>query len=394
MKIYLDALSKGPTVSIGTQALIIGSIEIISKYFKDAQIVMLSSFPEVDKAYLDKESYRVELVQRCGNQVGAMCNVREILGRVDCIVSAWGDGYITTPPHKILQKTVFLKKHNKSLILFPSSIGPFYGKIKRILSYLGLKRFDKIMVRDTVTLSYLNALGLREVTLVPDSAFVLSPAGASRVNDILSIEHVPENVSCIGLNVSQLLNRLCKDRFNLEYPKLITRVVNYLKETFKRHVLLIPHQIIPNVYKISGGEQNQQFHGDDRQAINDVMRYIDDKSMVIPVLGEYSCREYKGIIGRCEMFIGGRMHSVIAAVSMGVPAVIMQYSHKATGVMDMLGLKSYVWDISSSEQELIAKINDVWNHRIELREHISTKMKIIKHDADAAGTILEKALKK
>ncbi len=115
MKIFLDALSKGPTVSIGTQALIIGSMEILSKHIKNAEFVMLSRYPDLENAYLSKEPYKVELVNRGDSQLGAILDIKKIINRVDCVVSAWGDGYITTPPHKISNTSWDFSEMDKSL---------------------------------------------------------------------------------------------------------------------------------------------------------------------------------------------------------------------------------------------------------------------------------------
>jgi colanic acid/amylovoran biosynthesis protein len=384
VKIYLDALSKHPTISVGMQALIIGSMEIVSKRFKDVEFVLLSYFPEIDRAYLDKEPFKVKIVKRRSNQLKTIKDVRRIVGEVDCVVSNWGDGYISTPPHKMLQKTFFLKHRKKSLVLFPSSIGPFKGELKRLFSYFGLQKFDQIMIRDTFTFNYIKDLGLNNLHLIPDTAFILEAVDSFTVEKLMKADSIPVNTSYIGLNVSQLLNNLFKSQLRIDYPKFMAELVNYLNTNFKGHILLIPHQFIPSFF-----QQEKQYYNDDRVAIREIMQVIGNKARVAPLLGEYSCRELKGIIGRCEIFIGGRMHSVIGALSMGVPSVLMQYSHKAIGVMDLLGLKEFVWSIDSLSEELFEKIHNLWQNRSKLRQQIDTEMVKVKKDALRAGEILE-----
>lgn len=393
MKIYIDALSNKPTVSIGTQALIIGSMEIISKYFKDVTFVMLSSFPEIEKNYLCKEPYEVKVIKRNDRQLTTIRIIRKILKEVDCVISAWGDGYITTPPPKMLRKTYFLKHRSKPLILFPSSMGPFNGKLKNIIAYKGLKQFNFIMARDTVTFNYLKELKVQNLSLVPDTAFILDPLNAKLVEKLMQREGVPAATHYIGLNVSQLLNRLFATTFKIDYSKFIAELICYLNDNFNCHILLLPHQISPNVFKKSD-KSDQQFHGDDREAIKQIMKAVGGNNRVTPFLKEYSCRELKGIIGKCEFFIGGRMHSVIGALSMSVPSILMQYSHKAVGVMEMLGLKEFVWDIKEPQQELLNKISNVWENRSILSQRITVKMVEIKNDTWRAGEILKRAMEK
>jgi colanic acid/amylovoran biosynthesis protein len=393
MRVYLDALSHSPAVSIGTQSFIIGSMQIIAKCFNNTEFVMLSSFPELEKNYLDKEPYNVKIVKRSNSQLGTIRQILSVTKEVDFVVSAWGDGYITTPSHKLINKTFILKLRGKPLILFPSSLGPFQGKLKSYISKKGLSKFDKIMARDTVTFRFFKGLGLKNIYLIPDTAFILDPADENSIQEIFLKENV-KNVdnSMIGLNVSQLLNCLFKDKLGLNYAKFISEIVIYLHGNFKKHILLVPHQIYPVCLNYMRSKSQMSYDGDDRCAIMEVMEYIRDKEIATPLKGEYSAREYKGIINKCEIFIGGRMHSIIAAISLGIPSVIMQYSHKAQGVMDMLGMEEYVWDIKSTKEELLSKINKAWYSRDVLRNDLKYRVVKIKDEVWKAGDLLKETI--
>jgi len=54
------------------------------------------------------------------------------------------------------------------------------------------------------------------------------------------------------------------------------------------------------------------------------------------IKGEYSSEELKGIISCFDLFIGARMHSVIAALSMSVPALAIAYIPKSRAIMEMV----------------------------------------------------------
>jgi polysaccharide pyruvyl transferase WcaK-like protein len=72
---------------------------------------------------------------------------------------------------------------------------------------------------------------------------------------------------------------------------------------------------------------------------------------------EYGACELKGIIGKCEFFIGSRMHACIAAISQGVPTVAVAYSRKFTGVFDSVGAAEMVLDAwSVSEDDALEMI--------------------------------------
>jgi len=389
MKIFLDGLSRLPAISIGGQALLIASMQIVEKYVDKAEFVMLSSYPEIEKLFFCNQPHKVEMIQRSKSQLGTVFDVRSIVKNVDAIVSAWGDGYITIPPHKIFMKTRFFGSGVPS-VLFPSSIGPFSsGVLKRFLAKKGLGVFDKTMARDTITFKYLKEIGLKDVKLIPDTAFVLNPASNDRINEIFVKENVPRLNHYVGLNISQLLNRLYK-QIGVSYPKFMADIVCHLNKVCDRHVLLVPHQICPsnnNVQRIFLCPM------DDRDAINGVMNYVKDKEIASPILGEYNAGEYKGVISRCEIFIGGRMHSVIAAISSGIPSAIIQYSHKAGGVMEMCGLREYVWDFKAPKQDFLKIIDKLWYSRVSLQSELQGRMMKIKENAWKSGELLVEALK-
>ena len=371
MKIYFDALSLKPTTSIGTQAYIISGLQIISRKFPKAEFLLLSSDIEVDEHYLKQTNLNYKLIQRDKSKIGTWKQVRKILKQIDVVVSSWGDAYITDPPHRLFRKTLMLKKKNIPLILFTSSIGPFSGGLKKIMAVNGLRMFDFLTVRDAITYEYFNSLKLKNVKLIHDSAFVLEPSPKEKVNEVLTKSGFKGDLY-IGLNISVLLYNKLKD-FGRDYASEMAEFVMWLNNHFKLPVILIPHQIFPTCYKFSP-EQYISKGGDDRFAIDEIMKHISDKSQIFPLMGEYSPMELKGIIKGSEIFIGGRMHSVIAAISTATPAMIMQYSHKAGGMMKFLGLDEYLWDIKDTTLKLQEKVDLLWNNRQKIRSKLNNEL--------------------
>lgn len=386
MRVYVDALSRIPTVSAGSQAFIIASMQIVEKYFGKTTFVFLSSDESFERYYCNQYDFDIEILQRSDSQSGTAKNILDITKTVDFVVSPWGDGYISTPPHNIFQKTFFLKWYRKPLILFPSSIGPFSGRIKRIFAKRGLKRFDAVMARDVITYKYLSDLKIPNLYFVPDSAFVLEPCSTERLNEILGLESIQVGKTYIGINVSQLLNNFYSTKLNKDYPKLIADLTNYLAQKTGAQILLIPHQIYPKSCSRVNPKILSSVDGDDRYPIKQAMKYIKGDT-VTPILGDYTPSDYKGIIALCDIFIGGRMHTVIGSTSQGIPSLLMQYSHKALGVMETLGLQKYVWDYKADPKILYELIDDLYLNRDNLRKSLASKAQEIKQNAWKAGEI-------
>jgi colanic acid/amylovoran biosynthesis protein len=71
----------------------------------------------------------------------------------------------------------------------------------------------------------------------------------------------------------------------------------------------------------------------------------------ICLIGNDKCpnaRQLKGYIARCRFFAGARTHAAIAAYSSMVPALVLGYSVKATGIAR---------DIFGSENGLVINVN-------------------------------------
>ena len=392
MKIFVDALSRIPTVSIGTQALIIGCLQILHRRFPDATFLLLSSRPAQEHHYLDATGLEIEYVPRATSQWGTGRQLRGILRRVDAVASAWGDGYVGQASWRLLQKALLLKRTGVPLILVTSSLGPFRSGLDAWCARRGLGLFDVLTVRDLNTQRHVQGLGLGNVHCLADTAFVLEPAPAERVAAILRQEGVPEGEPFVGLNASILLHHRFPALNGRPYADTMAELIAHVRRTTRQPVVLIPHQVYPAGFAGLTPEIQRSPDGDDRVAADLILGRLSDRQGVYALRGDYSPAEYKGLLGRCELFIGGRMHAVISAVSMHVPSVIMQYSHKASGVMEMLGLLDHVWDCRQPADALLKRVAAAWADRKIERARLAQKMPAMVSQAYALGDLLPPAL--
>ena len=392
MKIFVDALSRIPTVSIGTQALIIGCLQILHRRFPGAGFVLLSGQPAQERHYLDALGLDVEIVPRAASQWAALRQLRDILRRVDAVASAWGDGYVGQPAWRLLKKARFLKRRGVPLVLVTASLGPFRPGWDAWCARRGLGLFDALTVRDLNSLRHVQGLGLRNAQGLPDTAFVLDPAPDEAVDALLRREGIPTDVPWVGINASILLHHRFPALHGRPYAETMAELVAHVRRTTQRPVLLIPHQIYPADFDGLTPDIQRSFDGDDRAAADLVLQALPQREGVFALRGEYSPAEYKGVLKRCETFIGGRMHAVIGAVSAGVPSGIMRYSHKAAGTMETLQLLDYVWDCRAPATELLRVASRLWSDRAAIRARLAATMPGIVAQAWQIGDVLAAAL--
>ena len=374
MKIFVDALSRIPTVSIGTQALILGCLQILHRRLPTASFVLLSSHPAQEHRYLDATGLEIEYVPRAASQWNACRQLRGILGRVDAVASAWGDGFVGQPARRLLAKSLLLKRQGVPLMLVTASLGPFAPGMDAWCARRGLALFDAITVRDLFSLRHVHGLGLHNALCLPDTAFVLEPAPDEAVDSLLRREGIPADVPWVGVNPSILLQHRFPALHGKPYADVMADLVAHLRRISQRPVLLVPHQIYPGDFAGLSPEILRSFDGDDRVAAESILERLDNPSGVFVLRGELSPAEFKGVLKRCEIFLGGRMHAVLGALSAGTPAAIVQYSHKAAGTMEMLNLADYVWDAGSPSSDLLDMADRLWKNRAACRAQLAATM--------------------
>jgi colanic acid/amylovoran biosynthesis protein len=89
---------------------------------------------------------------------------------------------------------------------------------------------------------------------------------------------------------------------------------------------------------------------------------------------DYDQHEIKAVIGRCDFFIGSRMHSCIAALSQGIPTIGVAYSKKFEGVFDSIGMRNWVIDGRFNETEVaVDKTMDAILHGDEIKSLLQHK---------------------
>jgi colanic acid/amylovoran biosynthesis protein len=130
---------------------------------------------------------------------------------------------------------------------------------------------------------------------------------------------------------------------------------------------------------------------DDRQISREVAARMKGSAHVIG--GDYLPGELKGIIGKCEIFVGARMHANIAALSQEIPTVALAYSHKTPGIMDLFGQKNLVLDSRTAQiKELEATLSRVWQDRDTIRREIGRHLGAVKDSAQRNLDLAEEIL--
>ena len=274
----------------------------------------------------------------------------------------------------------------KPVVIYAQSIGPYNIKwpflinkesaiLSRFCRYFAryvLNKVSLITVREEITLNILKSLGIRKppIYLTADSAFLLPPTSEERVYEILSSYGVDHKERIIGVSVSSNISMLqynskSKVDYN-HYKNVMIQTINYLTDKLDVKVVLVPHVTGPGIMS------------DDRIIGVEICQKLKNKNKIVPISEELTPEELKGIIGKCDLFIGSRMHANIAALSMAVPTIAIGYSHKTWGIMKMMEQEEFICDFQEvTVSDVIAKIDKAWQNREMITEELKQRTKIV-----------------
>lgn len=401
-RIFIDASRS--FMNAGSYATLVCSLMALREFIPEAEFSVVSFYPEFDHKRYEKYGFNLRLLKGSSSRLGTYALSLKEYARADVIIGAYGDGptdnavtrSLVSSSAKYSLGMLIARLMGKKFVLYPSSIGPFNTGYSRFLARLALNRVSAVLAREEITRHYLEDMGVKKVRLAADVAFILEPAPAKRVKEIFLREGISRNKkNLIGLNISQLINFKSKNsRVKQDYIELMAKTADYLVSDLGATVLLIPHEIYPAEVKQTIAS-TKWIGGDDIAAVKECFSRVKDKSSVIPIVNEYTPEELKGIIGRCEMFIGARMHSNIAAISQGIPTIAIAYSHKAPGIMSLVGLGKYVCRFDTMDfSELSAKITDVWSSREEIRKQLTARAEELKQSVWQTGKLVSDLLGK
>jgi colanic acid/amylovoran biosynthesis protein len=294
--------------------------------------------------------------------------------------------FALTEQSKDMLTGVLLKK---PVVVWAQSVGPFRSRLTSRLVKYALNKVSMIIPREEISAAHLQELGVNvpPVHITADPAFTMEPATKERASEILIQEGIDvKRKPLVGVTISwtalmgatkrssylryleslfrfsrfllpeaffNVLQRLAGRFKRLNMSSFIkteeyVQIINYLVDKMNASVVFVPHATNPSL--------------DDRTIIREVIKNVKHPEKVRMLAGDYSAPELKAVIGSCDLFIGAKMHSNIAALSMHVPTIGIQYSYKFAGIMGLLGQTEYICD-DFTPDVVISKVDKAWNNR-------------------------------
>lgn len=290
----------------------------------------------------------------------------------------------------------------KPVYMFAQSPGPFSTKFRSFVAKKVLNKVALISVREPMAYETLQQAGIKApVIMTACPAFLFERAPAAKVKQILLSEGISRKdrplvgMTITGFNVSRELISEDKYKESREESELgpLVAVLEYLLQKLKVNVLLIPHVFRTDKFgKLIAGPDTK-ITEQLCQMVNGGECKYGDKLKVLK--GIYGPSETKGIIGQCDLFIGGRLHAGVSALSQNIPTVLLGYGLKHYGFARLVGQERYVSNNFGGKinaQDIISKIEDAWNNRENISSEIRSRMPKVRQLALLNATIVKEII--
>jgi polysaccharide pyruvyl transferase WcaK-like protein len=262
----------------------------------------------------------------------------------------------------------------KPTLVYGPSMGPFESSRRNHIRRYVLNRVKIIALRDPVSMEYLAGLGVKRplVFQTADSAFQddvefetyqirdmmrqegLLPPQEGDISDRLRVGITPTGARW---NYKESVNT---QQIEDEYKSIIARAIDYLVE---QHGALVT--FFPQLYGRS----------DDLPLIRDIRDRVGQPSNVRVLSMARNALEQQALVAQMDLFVGNRYHPVIFSLKGNVPVVCIAYEHKATGIMDMAGLREYtIESINLDYESLVEVIERALAHTDSIRKRMNEQV--------------------
>ncbi len=305
----------------------------------------------------------------------------ERLGRLDACVDisgfALGDAWGAGSARRCAVLFRYLKSCGRRCVFLPQAWGPFTDRGVARGAVRTIACADLAFARDRRSFEYLTSIpgiARRKIRRACDIAFLFRDAGAEAGARILAGRGIAGPIVGIVPNMRVYERSEGTERANV-YIRLLADVARFVRTRLTAVPLLLPHEVRPG----DGAACDDRFLC---RAIQECAGGPDAAPALTDVA---TAAELKAIIGRCDMLVASRYHSIIAALSHRVVPVALGWSHKYAELLQDAGIAHLAFDIGrAAAADVLACVREAYERRTELGRTIDANVRGMERSAEDA----------
>jgi len=305
----------------GDEALLFAILSTLRKNKPDINVTVLSKTPE-DTA----REYGVNSISRY--------NVFKIIKEMKKTkMLLFGGGSLlqdVTSSKSLLYylAILFLAQRCKlKTMLYANGIGPITKKRNKWLASSVLNRTDVITLRDDRSDEELKSLGVTKpnIVITADPAFTINTDISLSGKFFTNRAGVPDDAQVFAVSLRSWKN------FSPGFEGDIASLCDYLTDKYNIYPLFVPMQ-----------------YPEDMGISERIMSLMKNKSYIIN--RELSVAEMFSVLSEAKFIIGMRLHSLIYATTLEIPAMALVYDPKISAFMESLNQPLYL-DVENFDRE-------------------------------------------
>ncbi len=327
--------------NIGDEAILEAMLYDFKSFLSPEKIIVLSNNP----GCVLKQGIKSYSSRSIIENIKAIYNADLFISGGGSLINDWNTLSLLVYLSRLIFATIFCKRS----MIYAQGIGPLRNNISQNVSRWVLNRVNLITVRDEDSKELLYKMNVKKpVYVTSDPVFTLKPIKDAKINEILEVEGIDYSKQLIIITIRPLLGKKCA----VNFKETIASFIDYLIDK-KFQVAFIQFQ--PNY---------------DKDIINETIDLVRSKDKV-KIISGYNPRETMSIIGKANMVIGMRLHSLIFASIMGIPIIGIIYDPKVKNFLktiDQLNNSFYTQNIELSK--LIEMFEELWTDKRKTGQNI------------------------
>mgnify|MGYP005849865123 CR=1 FL=1 len=401
----------------GAEAMLVTTIGQVRARRPDARIVIFSYFPKRDRALV--RDPRVTVIgARPRDLVLRIFPFAVLVWLMGLLRLRWPDRLLPHPIRALRRCDALLDISGISfadgrekflpfniLLIWPAmllgvpviklaqALGPFKNPLTRLSARLFLPRCRHIYARGDVTAAHLRDLGLpaERWSLAADIAFVYEPSHSLTAENEAQVDALTARLAelraagktIIGLVPSSLVHT-ASARAGRDYAGLFVQIIRELGGP-EMHFVVVP---------------NATRQGSPSFANNDLAAIAILRERLTGALGErvdvvdydLNTAGSRRLFALCDLIITSRFHAMISALTLGVPPVVIGWSHKYAEVLVEFGLERFAVDFADPDADVLSLARTALAERDALRVQIEAQIEAVRAAAAAQFACLDALL--
>jgi polysaccharide pyruvyl transferase CsaB len=276
--------------------------------------------------------------------------VRPEVAELDLLILGGGGILYDDAAAVYLREVELAQEHRVPVLVYAVSAGPLHDAAARTLVRDTLSRVDAVTVRERRARQLLEEVGVRDIEVTADPAFLLEPEPIPE--DALQREGLNQNRRLIGLSVREP-GSAAPDLDETHYHALLANAADYMVDRLDADLVFVPM------------EPRQK----DTQHCHAVVSKMAHAHQATVLKGEYTSGQLLSLMSHFDFAVGMRLHFLIFAALNRVPFVALPYSSKVAGFLEDLEIAMPPLKQVNAGQ-LIAYIDRWWDLRRNLQARL------------------------